>query len=50
MADGDLQQSEEVEIRQELAMLAEALATETEFYTVAEVEARLAALAEEERR
>ncbi len=40
----DLRRLEELEARQEAAMLAEAVATEKEFYTVAEVEARLAAL------
>jgi len=37
----DLHQFEELEEEQEAAMLAEAIATETEFYSVAEVEAEL---------
>ncbi len=47
MTDGevkDLRRPEEMEAEQEIAMLAEAMATETEFYTVVEVEAALAAL------
>ena len=37
----DLHQFEELEEEREAAMLAEAVATETEFYSVAEVEAEL---------
>ena len=37
----DLHQFEELEEEREAAMLAEAIATETEFYSVAEVEAEL---------
>ena len=44
----DLQQLEELEEEREAAMLAEAIATETEFYSVGEVEAELSGLASTE--